>query len=33
MKTKKDLDIVKKLLSHGKGMFTTSQAVEAGLNL
>jgi predicted transcriptional regulator of viral defense system len=27
-----DLGIVKKLLSHGKGMFTTSEAVEAGLN-
>jgi len=27
-----DLGIVKKLLSHGKGMFTTGQAVEAGFN-
>ena len=27
-----NLPVVKKLLSHGKGMFSASQAVQAGLN-
>ena len=27
-----DLKILNKLISHGKGMFTTGQAVEAGFN-